>query len=136
MTNQASIDELEAEIKEYNDERDRIRQMLGRIGGTTDIRRHKLLNWAILAVTVGLFVLEMTTHILPTLISLEVGLLLISLKIIMLIQSILKQNHFEFWMLHSIEYRINELNKRVIGIENNYINRQDQDAGNKEKEED
>ncbi len=133
MADQASIEELEAEIREYNHERERIRQMLGRIGGTTDIRKHKMINWLILAITVGLFTLEVTTHIIPTMLSLEVGLLLVSLKIIMLIQSILKQNHFEFWMLHTIEYRINDLNKRVIGIEKQYLDRQEGD-GRKEEE--
>ena len=112
-----SAEEFEAEVAEFNREREQIKNMLGRIGGTTDIRKHKILNWVILAATVGLFTLEITTHILPTLISLEVGLLLISLKIIMLIQSMLKQNHFEFWMLNTIEYRINDMNKRIKRIE-------------------
>jgi NADH:ubiquinone oxidoreductase subunit K len=91
--------------------------MLGRIGGESDIRRHKALNWIILLFTVSLFTLEITTHILPVFISLEVGLLLVSLKIILLIQSMLKQNHFEFWMLHTIEYRINDLSERFDEIE-------------------
>lgn len=112
-----NAEEFEAEVAEFNREREQIKNMLGRIGGTTDIRKHKILNWSILGATVGLFVLEITTHILPTLISLEVGLLLISLKIIMLIQSMLKQNHFEFWMLNTIEYRINDMNKRIKHIE-------------------
>jgi hypothetical protein len=41
----------------------------------------------------------------------------VSLKIILLIQSMLKQNHFEFWMLHTIEYRINDLSERFDEIE-------------------
>lgn len=112
-----TAEEFEEELREFNNERERIKEMLGRIGGTTDIKKHKILNWSILGITVLLFIIEMTTHVLPPLISLEVGLLLISLKIIMLIQSMLKQNHFEFWILNTIEYRINELNKRVMRMD-------------------
>jgi len=112
-----TAEEFEEELREFNRERERIKEMLGRIGGTTDIRKHKILNWSILGITILLFTIEMTTHVLPPLISLEVGLLLISLKIIMLIQSMLKQNHFEFWILNTIEYRINEMNKRVMRID-------------------
>ncbi len=36
-------------------------------------------------------------------------------------------------MLHTIEYRINDLNKRVIGIEKQYLDRQEGD-GRKEEE--
>lgn len=114
---EANAYELADEIHEFNNERERIKEILGSIGGTSDIRKHKILNWTILGVTVGLFLLEMTTHFMPTLISLEVGLLMISLKIIMLIQSMLKQNHFEFWMLNTIEYRINDMNKRLMKME-------------------
>ena len=112
-----SAGEFEKELHEFNREREQIKEMLGRIGGTFDLKKHKIFNWGILTVTVVLFVLEMTTHFLPTLISLEIGLLLISVKIILLIQSMLKQNHFEFWILNTIEYRINDLNKRVIRME-------------------
>jgi hypothetical protein len=112
-----SNEQLKEALQDFYRERDQIRQMLGRIGGASDIRRHRALNWVILLVTIGLFTLEITTHILPVFISLEVGLLLVSLKIILLIQSMLKQNHFEFWMLHTIEYRINDLSERFDEIE-------------------
>lgn len=112
-----SNEQLKEALQNFYREREQIRQMLGRIGGESDIRRHRALNWAILLITVSLFTLEITTHILPVFISLEVGLLLVSLKIILLIQSMLKQNHFEFWMLHTIEYRINDLSERFDEIE-------------------
>lgn len=112
-----SNEQLKEALQDFYRERDQIRQMLGRIGGASDIRRHRALNWVILLVTISLFTLEITTHILPVFISLEVGLLLVSLKIILLIQSMLKQNHFEFWMLHTIEYRINDLSERFDEIE-------------------
>lgn len=125
--------EIEEELRHFQEERERIKQMLGSIGGTNDIRKHKIFNWIILAVTVGLFTLEITTHIIPTMLSLEVGLLLISLKIIMLIQSMLRQNHFEFWMLNTIEYRINEVSRKVALLEKRVA--AGYEAGHKEKKE-
>ncbi|MCF7942129.1 MAG: hypothetical protein K9M84_10975 [Spirochaetia bacterium] len=123
-------EDFKEDLHEFSNERERIKQMLGHIGGTDDIRRHRILNLSILMITITLFTLEMTTHFLPTLISLEIGLLLISLKIIMLIQSMLKQNHFEFWMLNTIEYRINDMNKRVIRMERKF----DQEVTQREKD--
>lgn len=105
------MQEMEHELENFNRERERIKAVLGKFGGTADIRKHRIFNYVILGVTLTLFVLEMTTHFMPHLISLEIGVLLISLKVIMLIHSMAKQNHFEFWMLNSIEFRVNELSK-------------------------
>ena len=44
-------------------------------------------------------------------------LLIISFKIIWMIQQMQKSMHFQFWVLNSIEIRINELDKRQKKIE-------------------
>jgi hypothetical protein len=64
-----------------------------------------------------MFVLEITTHWLPEFISLEISVLLVSIKIVWMIHSQHKYNHFIFWILSTIEYRINDAGKRVQNIE-------------------
>ena len=59
----------------------------------------------------------MTTHILPSNISIEIGILLVSIKIVWMIHSQGKYNHFVFWILNSIEYRINDISKKLCAIE-------------------
>ena len=107
---------IEEELEHFKRERERIRALLGKIGGVGDVRKHKIFNIAILLTTVTLFILEML-HILPIMMSLEIGLLLVSVKIVLLIQSMLRQNHFEFWMLNTIEFRINEISNRMHALE-------------------
>lgn len=109
--------ELLRELEEFKKEKERVRNLLGSIGGKNQSSREKLINMAFLAIILVFFMLELTTHFLPSYISLEIGVLLVSLKIIMLINSASKANHFSFWILNSIEFRVNEINKRTIQME-------------------
>ncbi|MBB6482570.1 hypothetical protein [Spirochaeta isovalerica] len=109
--------ELMRELEEFKKEKERVRNLLGSIGGARQNRREQLINMGFLAIVVVFFTLELTTHFLPSYISLEIGVLLVSIKIIMLIHSANRANHFSFWILNSIEFRMNEINKRTITME-------------------
>lgn len=108
-----SRDDLLQEIEEFEREREQLKEVLGRIGGRTFSKRDNWINIAFLLIILILFVLELTTHFLPRLISLELGVLLVSIKIVFMIHSQQKVNHFEFWILNSIEYRMNDMSKMV-----------------------
>lgn len=112
-------DQVLAEIEEYNKERDRIRTMLGRIGGSSYSKRDMIINIVFLCVILTLFVLEITTHFLPTYISIEISVLLVSIKIVWMIHSQHRFNHFQFWVLNSIEFRVNDMQKHILAIEAN-----------------
>ncbi len=109
--------EILREINEYNKERDQIKMMLGKIGGTAYSRIDMIINILFLAIIISLFTLEFTTHWLPSNISLEVSVLLVSIKIVWMIHSQYKANHFQFWILNSIEYRMNTVAGKVKKIE-------------------
>ena len=53
----------------------------------------------------------------PRLVSIEVGILLVSLKIAYFLNNEAKINHFEFWVLSSLEWRMNDLVKRMDNLE-------------------
>jgi hypothetical protein len=108
-----SKEDLLREIEEFEREREQLKEVLGRIGGRTFSKRDNWINIVFLLIILILFVLELTTHFLPRLISLELGVLLVSIKIVFMIHSQQKVNHFEFWILNSIEYRMNEMSKMV-----------------------
>lgn len=101
------------ELDIFNSERDRIRHLIGEIGGTRYSKKDNIINLIFLGVIITLFVLEQTTHFLPPMISLEVSVLLVSIKIVWMIHSQHRYNHFVFWILNSIEYRVNELSSSV-----------------------
>ncbi len=110
-------EEILREIKEYNKERDQIKMLLGKIGGTAYSSIDMVINILFLSIILFLFVLEITTHWLPSYISLEVSVLLVSIKIVWMIHSQYKFNHFQFWILNSIEYRMNSIAGRMKKME-------------------
>ncbi len=46
-------------------------------------------------------------------ISIELGMVLVSLKILWMIRKQARVEHFQFWILHSIEFRLNSLAKNI-----------------------
>lgn len=109
--------ELLNEIEEFNKERDRIRMMVGKIGGARYSKIDNLLNAIFLSLILFFFVMEAWTEWLPTYISLEISVLLVSIKIVWMIHSQQKYQHFVFWILNSIEFRENEMARHYRYIE-------------------
>ncbi|GAB4222813.1 MAG: hypothetical protein Kow009_14670 [Spirochaetales bacterium] len=109
--------ELMEEIQEFNRERDRIRKVIGEIGGTKYSRRDTIVNGIFLTIILLLFLSEIVTHWLPTFISIEVGILLVSIKIVWMIHAQQKYNHFVFWVLNTIEFRQNDMAMKLRSIE-------------------
>jgi hypothetical protein len=114
-----SIEELEAELKIYREERERIKDFIGRIGGKTDAKNDKIINSVFFISIFLLMIFDIVRHALelniplPPLFSVEVAIFLVSIKIVWMIHRQTKVNHFEFWTLNSIEYRINNLSRQL-----------------------
>ena len=54
---------------------------------------------------------------LPPLFSIEIGILLVSIKIIWMISRQSKVDHFQFWILNSIEFRLNNLSREINDVQ-------------------
>ena len=124
MGDEQRIDELKAkeqellhDLEEYTKEKDRLKQILGSIGGRSFSKRDNIINIAFLTIILVLFTLEITTHFLPAFVSLEISVLLVSIKIVFMIHNQHKVNHFQFWILNSIEYRVNEIGRQIKRLE-------------------
>ena len=63
------------------------------------------------------FLMGAIFHKIELALSLELGVLLVSIKIAWMIHDQQKTNHFQFWILNSLEFRINEIHKRAKKIE-------------------
>ena len=118
--NTHNVEELEAQLKAYRDERERIKQLMGQIGGSSDIKRDKIVNWVFIVMIILLLSFDIARHFLhweniplPPLFSIEIGILLVSIKIIWMISRQSKVDHFQFWILNSIEFRINNLSRQL-----------------------
>ena len=114
---EANREQLEREIEEFNREKEEIKALIGNIGGKSYSKRDNIINFVFLGIILLMFTLEITTHWLPAFISLEISVLLVSIKIVWMIHSQHKYNHFIFWILNTIEFRVNDVGKHVQNVE-------------------
>lgn len=109
MDSESAHHELETEIDDYLNDKERIRKILGRVGGVPQ-KKEKIVNY-IFIFLVGLsFVIALIVED-PRNMFLEIALLLVSLKLIYVVNQNTKINHFQFWMLSTLEWRLNEMAK-------------------------
>lgn len=107
--------ELRTEIAHYLEEKEKIRKIIGQIGGETQPGT-KMLNHLFLILVVSAFVIALLFQEWRVL-TVEVAILLVSLKLVYLVSQEAKVNHFQFWMLSSIEWRLNDLGKKFYDLE-------------------
>ena len=99
----------DAEADVLRKERDQIRQRIGAIGGTGRKKIDRTINIVFLSIVVILFVLEVGFHLVPALMSLEIAVFLVSIKLVIVMTSMQKVSHYEFWILNTIDFRISQL---------------------------
>ena len=107
-----------AEMEEFLAEKERIRQIVGQIGGKPNLV-NRLTNIFIFVFIIATLI---SAPFLPEsfeLPAVEVGLALISIKIFFMLQNEAKVTHFQFWMLSSLEWRMNTISKRLAQIDEN-----------------
>ncbi len=109
--------ELVRELEEYKREKERVKRLLGTMGGHVTGKREIFINILFLLVVLAFVALEIATHFLPPFVSLEVGLLFLSVKIVWMMYNARRVNHFQFWILNSIEYRVNQLDRKLNEID-------------------
>jgi hypothetical protein len=103
---------LSQEIEDFKREKERIRAIVGRIGSAPTFGK-KLLNVLFALVVFGCFLVSFVTHGQFRLPMIEIGIMLISVKIIYLLHNNARQMHFMFWVLTSLEWRLNEIVKSI-----------------------
>ncbi|MCK4640218.1 MAG: hypothetical protein KAU06_02670 [Candidatus Marinimicrobia bacterium] len=114
---------LEQELEHFRAEKEKIRNLVGQIGGKGSAKQDKIINFVFFNVIILLFIFDILRHLfsisvpLPPLFAIEIGILVVSLKIIWMIYKQTKVEHFQFWILNSIEFRLNSVSKQLNDIE-------------------
>ncbi len=115
--------QLKKELDQFKKEKEKIRHLMGQIGGKNTEKRDRRINQVFIVLILFLFLLDMARHVvhieipLPPLFSLQIGILLVSMKIIWMMHKSTKVEHFQFWILNSIEFRLNDVAKQVRQLE-------------------
>ena len=125
---------LKLELDQFKKEKEKIRKLMGQIGGKEQEKRDKLMNWIFIAAIV-LIGINDVLHVvggfhppIPTELSLGIAVLLISVKIIWMMHKATKVEHFQFWILNSIEFRLNDVAKQLRALEKTVAKFQEKDA--------
>lgn len=106
------LDDLKKELESFQKEKERVRTIIGKIGGVPKFRT-KLINVLFIVVIVVSVVLSIIGGEHLRLLMIEVATITLSLKIIYLIHCQMRVNHFQFWILSSLEWRLTEIMKHV-----------------------
>jgi hypothetical protein len=109
---------LQDEIKDFKAERDNIRKIIGGIGGAPTPRT-RLVNTIFITLVVIVFGLSLVWGGRMRFFMIEVGILLLSVKLAYFLESYIRLNHFQFWILSSLEWRLDKIDKGLKQIMNN-----------------
>lgn len=106
------LEDLRKELEYFQKEKERVRAIVGKIGGVPKTQAN-----VINALFVIIIVLSVIVSIVAgekwRWLTIEVATVTLSIKIIYLIHSQMRATHFEFWILSSLEWRINEIVKQL-----------------------
>lgn len=110
---------LKAELDAFKKEKEKIRKLMGQIGGKNAEKKDRQVNLFFI-VAISTLALNDLLHqvfgmptVIPTFFSLEIAVLLVSAKIIWMMHKATKVEHFQFWILNSIEFRLNDMAKQL-----------------------
>lgn len=118
---------LKAELDQFKKEKEKIRKLMGQIGGKQQEKRDKWMNWIFIAAIVLIAINDVLLHIgnfhapISTELSLVIAVLLVSIKIIWMMHKATKVEHFQFWILNSIEFRLNDVAKQLRNLEKTVV---------------
>lgn len=118
------MDELKHEIEMFMKEKERVRSILGRIGGVPQ-KSEKIVNSIFLAILIGSIAFSILYGGELRMLMVEFAVFLLSVKIIYLIHNQAKVNHFQLWILSSIEWRMNESSKKINQMHKAFMKLQD-----------
>jgi len=109
------IEDLKQELENFQQEKHRIRGIIGKIGGVPTFNTRIFNNIFLAVIIVSLIVSLFFPKI--RLLMIELATVAISIKILYMMHCQNKVNHFQFWMLSSLEWRINEVMKHLRKVQ-------------------
>jgi hypothetical protein len=111
--NDNDYQELKIQLEEYKQEKERVRNIVGQIGSRRGSRYHKIIDQLFLMIVLFVFVAGVIFRGISYNIALQLGILFACIKVIWMVNEQQKINHFQFWILSTIELRINEIDKKL-----------------------
>ena len=112
---ESELEDLKKELESFQQEKEKVRAIIGQIGGVPKFRT-RLMNAIFIVILAISVILSVILGEKWQMIMIELATVTLSLKIIYLIHCQVKVNHFKFWILSSIEWRLNDVKKQIIQL--------------------
>ncbi|MBW7989974.1 MAG: hypothetical protein FVQ84_08170 [Planctomycetes bacterium] len=109
------ISDLKNMLENFEKEKERVRAIIGKIGGIPSFNT-KLINIIFVVIIIVSGVISIFSEEGMRLLMIELTTVMLSVKIIYMIHIQMRVNHFKFWILSSIEWRISEMMNEVKQI--------------------
>lgn len=109
-------EKIDSTLNEFQKEKERIRSIVGELGGHEN-SQHRAVNIIFVLIIAILLGLGIILKKIDMRISIEIITMIGVLKIIWMFYNTQRAVHFQFWILNSIEFKLNDLDKRIKRIE-------------------
>ncbi len=106
------IGDLKYMLENFEKEKERVRAIIGKIGGVPSFNT-KLINVVFVVIIVVAGAISIFSEEGMRLLMIELTTVMLSVKIIYMIHVQMRVNHFKFWILSAIEWRISEMMNEI-----------------------
>jgi hypothetical protein len=106
------VEDLRQEIERFKREKEHVRAIVGRVGGVPAFNT-RLFNAIFAVVIVACLVVSLVGGGMLRLGMIEIAVTAVSLKIMFLIHKQGRVNHFQIWILSSLEWRLDQIMKEL-----------------------
>jgi len=113
-----SIKDLKDELEDYKNQKEKVEKLVNMIGGKKGFKFTLFIDRALIVVLILVLILDLLHHflgftIVPPLMTIEIGILLVSIKVLWIAHKRTQSEHFMFWFLSSLEARVNKTNMEL-----------------------
>ena len=109
------INDLKKELENFQQEKERVRLIVGKIGGVPTFNT-KTFNTVFAAIIIVSLLISFAAGSTLRLLMIELATVAVSVKILYMMHCQNRVNHFQLWMMSSLEWRINEMMKLLRTI--------------------
>ncbi len=101
-------EELKKELEDFYEKKQKLRKLVEK-----QAKKEMLFNVTFLVIVLGFFILGAILKHIDATLSLEIAILLVSVKMVWMIYEQQKANHFFFWILSTLEHEVNQLHVTI-----------------------
>ena len=96
--------DLKKELEDFYDKKENLRKLVEK-----QAKKEMVFNIVFLTLVLSFFIIGALMKHINAVLSLEIAILLVSLKMVWMIYEQQRANHFFFWILSTLEYEVNQL---------------------------